>query len=250
MWTDPPETAELREGEVHLWRAELNAPQAWTDQAYETLASDEKERAERFIREEHGQRFTVARGTLRILLGIYTGRAPAQIAFVYGKDEKPALAPSTGDVEFNVSHSGDLALLAFSRDHIVGVDLESYREKLEIEKIARRYFSPAETQTLVDLPAHKQEEAFYRCWTRKEAYIKAKGDGMRIRLDAFDVSFSPGEAPKLLRSSEGQAECDAWTVYDIDVERKNFAAALVTRGTAIKVENWRFIHEQISTGLP
>ena len=198
---------------------------------------DEKTRAERFHFEEDRKRFIVRRGILRTILGGYLGVDPDQVQFAYGKNEKPELADSfaNGEIRFNLSHSGEVALYAFTRDREIGVDIEHIREISDMEQVSNRFFSLRENEVLHILSESKKREAFFNCWTRKEAYIKAIGDGLSCPLDSFDVSLVPGE-PARLQRIEGDSEAALrWSIQDLETEN-GFTAAFAVKGPIERVQ--------------
>ena len=200
-WCSPPETRwcwvamRFMSGE-----RSLDQTQSQIQSFLHTLAADEQARAERFHFERDREHFIVARGVLRAILGRYLNRAPERLSFCYGAHGKPALAGEAGAdaIRFNVSHSHGVALYAVTRGREVGIDLERIRFDLAVLEIAERFFSRREVATLRTLPTEAQRQAFFRCWTRKEAYIKARGEGLSLPLDQFDVSLAPGEPAALL----------------------------------------------------
>jgi 4'-phosphopantetheinyl transferase len=219
---------ELSVDEVHVWQANLDEHDAASLRI--VLAADENSRADRFHFTKDREHFIVARALLRKLLAAYVGLRAAELQFSYGEKGKPSLADSgPSAVNFNLAHSGGRALYAFSRGREVGVDLEFIREDLESEKIAARFFSPAEVAALERVPLELRKLAFFNCWTRKEAYIKARGEGLSLPLDEFDVSLGPGEPAALLRNHKDAAEVGRWTMRSIAVPQ-NFVAALVVEG--------------------
>ncbi|HMN30338.1 MAG TPA: 4'-phosphopantetheinyl transferase superfamily protein, partial [Caldilineaceae bacterium] len=159
---------------VHIWSITLDGAPAFLRQLQQTLSADEQERARRFQFAWLRRRFVVARGMLRTLLGCYLEQAPTAVHLVYNQYGKPALGDGEGEesLRFNLSHSGDLALLAFTRQAELGIDLEWIHPDIDYAEIAQRFFSPLEWAALCAVPAPQQLAAFYRCWTRKEAYIK------------------------------------------------------------------------------
>ena len=226
---------------VHVWRAGTEVPASRLALLYDLLAPDERARADRFHFEKDRRRFTVARGVLRTILGRYLAVEPAAIAFRYGVHGKPALA-GTGDprgVRFNVSHSHRLALYAFGFDRKVGVDVEYMRPNVDIAGLARRSFSPAEARALAALPATQQREAFFDCWTRKEAYVKARGEGISLGLDRFDVTLGPGQPPALLRLEGNPAEVSRWSMRALDAG-EGYKAALVVEGKGWHLGCWDY----------
>jgi 4'-phosphopantetheinyl transferase len=165
-----------------------------------------------------------------MILGAYLGANPQELAFRYSVKEKPSLdGLHAGQIEFNVSHSGNLALLAFARQRVLGVDVELIREQADREAIARRFFSEYEQQQLAALAPEERCAGFYRCWTRKEAYIKATGDGLSLPLHQFDVSLKPGDESALLAMRPDASEAAKWSLREVEADT-GYAAALCVRG--------------------
>jgi 4'-phosphopantetheinyl transferase len=183
------------------------------------LSTEERARAARFHFDRDRNRFIAARGHLRELLGAMLGVPPAEIKFSYNAYGKP----ETAGLQFNVSHSEWMALMAISRSRVVGVDIERKNRAFVDDRIPERFFSPAEVQALRALPEGQQTEAFFNCWTRKEAYVKARGLGLSLALDSFDVSLAPGEPARFLRGAEG------WEIEAVSAP-EGFAAAVVGSG--------------------
>lgn len=179
---------QLASDEVHCWSVRLDVSPETCAGLYATLAADERNRSGRFRFERDRRRFVVARGALRDVLGRYVGTRPDQIRFAYNPFGKPELSPEIGRrvaaccaptsrVRFNVSHSADLAIIAVAADTDVGVDLERVREA-DYTEIVRYFFSAAEVDELNTVPSHVQAQAFFSCWTKREAYVKARGEGL------------------------------------------------------------------------
>lgn len=167
--------------EVHSWCVTLDVPPEASARLYSTLSPDERNRSARFRFARDRQRFITARGVLRGLLGRYLGTRPDQIRFTYNAFGKPELSAEFGSrLRFNLSHSGDLALIAITTDAAIGVDLERIRPQPDYGAIARSVFSAAEVDQLNSLPSHLYAQAFFNCWTRKEAYVKARGEGLAM----------------------------------------------------------------------
>ncbi len=183
-----------------------------------TLTDDEVERAERFHFDKDRDRYIVARGLLRKILGGYVGKKPQKLRFRYSDYGKPELTDEAKgqNINFNLSHSHGLALYGVTRNRGIGVDLELIRADFADEKIAERFFSPREVATLRSLPKEVQARAFFNCWTRKEAYLKALGDGLSRPLGDFEVSLVPGEPAKLLRVGWDPAERDRWSLQALE----------------------------------
>jgi 4'-phosphopantetheinyl transferase len=229
-WSSPLATPDLARREIHVWCASLATYEATFERLESTLADQERERAGRFISERDRDRYIAARGILRDLLGKYLGCAPRSIEFAYGPYGKPALAAAAPRPEicFNLSHSHGLAAVAIGQEREVGIDVELIRAEFASEAIAKRYFSAREIDELSRLPAELRTEGFFLCWTRKEAYIKAKGDGLQIPLDSFDVSLSPGRPATL--SSVDQPRWGIESFVPSLVSERRFAAAVVAEG--------------------
>ncbi|HXK09640.1 MAG TPA: 4'-phosphopantetheinyl transferase superfamily protein [Vicinamibacteria bacterium] len=235
LWEPVSEVRDLAPDEVHVWCADLDVlSEATFDLA---LSPDERARGERFRFARDRRRFSISRGLLRHLLGRYAHVPPAALRFGYGHRGKPFL-PGDDGLRFNVSHSGGLALLAFARDRELGVDVERERSVPEACDIARRYFSRREETALVSLPEGERTKAFFRCWTRKEAVVKAQGDGLAQPLDAFDVTLAPGEPARLL-FVRGEALPRFW-LEDVP-PAPGFAGALAVGGRPARVVRraWR-----------
>jgi 4'-phosphopantetheinyl transferase len=218
-----------RADRVDVWATGLDRDPGGLARLRESLADDESARAERFHFERDARRFVVARAVLRDVLGAYLGVAPRDVRFVYGPRDKPALAPpfDAAGVQFNVSHSGEIALYAVTLHRQVGVDVEQVRPLPDLAVLAERNFSPTERGALLALPAARRPPAFFACWTRKEAYVKALGDGLSHPLDAFTVSFAAGEPARLVEIVGDAAAAARWTLAAIDVGAGYEAAVAV-----------------------
>lgn len=226
-WTTPPQDLNLPPSEIHLWRATLDVVPAMVRQFAETLALDEQSRATRFIFEKDRNHFVAARGILRQLLGIYLRCPPETVGFNYGEAGKPALRSNSPriPIHFNVSHSYGVAVFAFGNGRELGVDVQKILPDFATEDIAQRYFSPRELEELRSLPPSLRSEGFFNCWTRKEAYVKACGEGLRIPLASFDVNLAPGIHAAFLRGVN-----PIWQIVAF-AAAKSFPAALVYDGS-------------------
>lgn len=238
-WNPPPGRPQRPDGEVHVWRAALDAPARSTAGFEQCLSPDERQRLERFRFEHDRKRYLVGRGLLRTLLGRYVDAAPDRLRFDYTPFGKPHLAagPARQDLQFNVSHSGELLLIAVTCGRALGVDVEQVRADIEVATIAACYFSPNEQAALAELAGTEQVDAFFDCWTRKEAYIKARGDGLSRPLDQFDVSLKPGQAARLLETRPDPAEAHRWHLAELDVGA-GYKAALAVEGTGWTLRCW------------
>lgn len=238
----PPRAAgsplELPAGELHLWAASLDPGPARVAALGRTLSEDEWVRARRFRFEVHRRRFIVGRGVLRALLGAYLGAPPERLAFTYGERGKPDFAaPLPAPLFFNLSHSHELALLGVTRAREVGVDIEHVKPMADLARIAERFFAPAENASLLGLPAAEHERAFFRCWTRKEAYLKAVGVGLAAPLDSFTVTLGPDEPARML-SLEGDAAAGArWRLAHLEPAPGYLGAAAV-EGVELALRCW------------
>lgn len=237
-WRPPPARLALDGAEVHVWRVALAPPADDVAALARTLDDVERARAGRFHFERDRTAFTVVRGALRTLLGRYLDRPPAAIALGYAARGKPHLAADEPDrgLGFNVSHAGAWGLLAFTRGRALGVDVERRRTIDELDALARHSFSPAELAAWRALPAPDQPEAFFRCWARKEAFIKATGEGI-AQLAEFDVELRPGEPPRLLRTPDPPDAPPRWSIHDLP-ELPDHAAALVVDGPVSQLACW------------
>ena len=199
-----------RAGEIHLRIAPLDLGAAEIEAERALLSEDEIRRADAFRRPLDRIRFTAARAWLRRTLASCLGRDPARLVFAVGPHGKPFLPEAGGALDFNLSHSGGFALLAVSPGFPVGADIEEMRP-IE-EKLAERFFSPGEIRALRALPPAGREAGFFRCWTRKEAYLKALGSGLATPLDGFTVTLGPDEPARLLSVSGRPGEAEAWRI--------------------------------------
>jgi 4'-phosphopantetheinyl transferase len=206
-WTAGPPTPGLKADEVHVRRISLDLGSDVLAARAETLSHDEWTRAQRFVFATDRRRFVAARGALRAVLGRYTEQAPERLRFGYGTQGKPYLADA-GNLEFNLSHSAELAVLALARGRRVGVDLEYKRELQDLEALAQHTFAPGEWAALLSVPTESRHQRFFRCWTRKEAYLKARGDGLSFPLEAFEVSLDT--EPRLITNRLEPNEPNRW----------------------------------------
>jgi 4'-phosphopantetheinyl transferase len=230
------DAVKLGKGEAHTWHADLESlplPGNWRD----TLSQDEHERASRFRFDRDKRHFIICRTLLRVLLGNYLGLGPADVVFHYSSHRKPSLAAPTSDIRFNLSHSGERAVFAFIRGRELGIDVEQIRQDFEAQSVAERFFSWAEREALARIPPEIRQEAFFHCWTRKEAFVKAKGDGVFLPLDQFDVSLIPGQPAQLLDTRPNSEERNRWSLCALDVADQ-YAGALVVEGPTVKVVNY------------
>ena len=241
VWHLPPESLTLADDEVHVWRAFLDLEPHHVQGLQRTLLPGELERAGRFRFVRDRRRFIVARGVLRAILSRYLNIEPCQVRFSYNPYGKPALARGLGDdrLRFNLAHSHALALCAVTRNREVGIDLERIRADLVSRQTAEQFFSPREIAVLRSLPKAAQTAAFFHCWTRKEAYIKARGEGLSFPLDRFDVSLAPGEPAALVNTPGDPSEAARWSLKDLS-PGPGYVAALAVEGHGWRLKCWQW----------
>ena len=204
----------------------------------ETLSADERVRAERFYFERDRKRFIVGRGLLRTILGRYLDIKPSRLQFCYQSHGKPVLAEfGAGKLHFNLSHSQGLALYAVTREQEIGIDIEHVRHIPEADEIVKRFFSARENAVFKALPANQKPQAFFNCWTRKEAYLKAIGDGLACPLDRVEVSLTPGEPARL--SSIADPSLDHWTLQEL-TPACSYVGALAVQGQNWSLSCWQW----------
>jgi 4'-phosphopantetheinyl transferase len=240
-WNPAGADVQLSAHEVHVWRISLQQRASTVACLQTMLARDEVTRAERFHFAKDRQHFIVARGVLRMLLGRYVGQEPGQVQLrsnAYGKPFLLLPAQKTS-LHFNLSHSHDLALIACTYAGQVGIDVEYMRPDIEYEQLAQHFFSPSEQQMLQAHPDAAKQQAFYTCWTRKEAYIKARGMGLSLPLDLFDVSLDPAEPAALLESREDPLETTRWVLHTLH-PCPGYAATLAVEGKRWELRCWQW----------
>jgi 4'-phosphopantetheinyl transferase len=235
-WLLPPSNLTLTNHETHVWRAELDCESTDPQQLFALLTPDEQQKAARFHFEKDRNHYSAARGLLRLILSSYLSEDPRNLRFTYNPYGKPALDSNL--LQFNVSHSQGLALYAVARHHQVGIDLEYMRTDFGWRQIVEQYFSAQEFNALIQLPESQQCRAFFDGWTRKEAYIKAKGQGLSIPLNQFDVALSPAEPAALLRTQWDSDEAAQWTLHALH-PAENYAGAIAIQGRDLQLHYWQ-----------
>lgn len=225
---------------IHVWEFPLVVAESLFVEFASLLSPDERERAARFHFERDARKFTVARGSARSILSAYVKQSSRDLQFSYSHYGKPSIAGSSSGFRFSVSHSGDFALVAVARDREVGVDIEKIREDVETDKLAERFFSAAERLAIRHLVADRRVAAFFRCWTCKEAFLKAQGVGLSRPLGSFDVEVNTDRKAQLLATRPSGHEADTWTLYDIEAPR-DYAAAVAVEGSVneITILRWK-----------
>lgn len=226
----PAGSVALGTDELHVWAVPLHGD---PERFGELLSPAERQRLQRFHFADHRRRYQIGHGALRSILGGYLGEDPKALEFVQGPRGKPYVA-GRGPY-FNLSHSGKLALIGVSGCEL-GLDVEKVRHLESLTEIARKHFSPSEFAALDALAGDARELAFYRGWTRKEAYIKALGEGLSMPLDTFDVSL--GESPQLLACRDGREDPAHWSMFDVS-PGPEFVGAVALRATRAAVRCFR-----------
>jgi len=224
-WAIPP----LLEGQVHVWFQDLALAASSLEKFTYLLSDDERKRAGRFRFLVDSVEFVVSRATLRLLLAAYQSLQADQLNFLVSEYGRPGLVAQAQDqpIQFNISHSSSLALLAFSRRHRIGIDVERVRHDFEPLDISDKYFSLSERAVLRGLRSELRHEAFFRCWTRKEAFIKAVGEGLSHPLNRFDVSLDPRSEAALLATRPNSREAARWELRDVVVQPGYVAAMAI-----------------------
>jgi 4'-phosphopantetheinyl transferase len=245
-WPKPPADWAKRlnvpvgaERQVHVWAASLAVSTNRLAQLEAILAKDERARAARFHFERHRNRFIAGRGLLREIVGSYIQEQPAALQFGYGPNGKPRLVRPTSALQFNLSHSEELALVAVTTESDVGVDVECVRRLNDAGEMVARFFSPRESAAFSELPVEQQPVAFFNLWTRKEALLKASGEGIGRLLNQVEVSFLPGSEAELRRLPAEFGALSRWMLVAL-APAPGYAGALVVAAPAAKVECWRW----------
>jgi 4'-phosphopantetheinyl transferase len=244
MWLPPPVDLALSTDEIHVWRASLDLPASRVDGLQQTLAPDELSKAERFRFQKDRQRFIVTRALLRAILSRYLDTEPGELRFSISEYGKPALIPPSAQdtINFNVSHSHRLALYAITHNDPVGIDLEYIRPLSEVDQIAKRSFSAQENAVFSAFTQTQKLEAFFKYWTRKEAYLKAIGEGLSLPMDQFDVSLDPGESVNLSSVRGDSQEVSRWFLREL-IPATGYVAALAMEGNIWKLACWSWPEE-------
>ncbi len=241
-WLPPPNDLALCDDDVHVWRAQLDRNGADVQSLEQILSAEEQARARRFHFEQDRKHFVVAHGLLRHVLSYYLDLEPSQLRFCHSPHGKPCLVKMSHQeaLSFNASDSGGLALYAVTRGRKVGIDVEQIRTDCPWEQIADLIFSSREKAMLRGLQTDQaKRRAFFECWTRKEAYIKARGEGLSLPLDQFEVSLATGEGAKLLEMSGDPLEASRWSLHGLCLG-PGYAAALVVEGHDYRLSCWQW----------
>ena len=238
-WPRPPSRVVLSADEIHIWRARLDLPASRIDELAELLSPDEHDRAARLRLPDSRARFVTARGCLRRILASYVGLHPAHLTFYYSETGKPRLAnPSvSAGIRFNLSHSADLALYAVAAERELGVDVEYADRPVNTLRIANRFFGAGEAAELSGLQPEDRPLAFYRCWTRKEAYAKAVGEGLRLVLKRFQVARAADDPVSRVHVKGDPSQTGKWAIHDLE-PGAGYVAALAVEDRAFRLRLW------------
>lgn len=217
----------LEDRVIHVWVVPIQLSDSMVANFHNVLSPDERTRVGKFRFDHLRQSFIFTRGTLRLLLGRYLQLAPEEVSFCYSGTGKPNVDIETS-LRFNTSHSGNIVLFAFARECDLGVDVEQIRVLADMDRIVSRFFCPEEVSQFASLPPAQRENAFFRCWTRKEAYLKATGNGLSTQLDSFCVTLHPSERAKVVHIQGESDDAQAWTLHDLAFSPK-YAATVAYR---------------------
>lgn len=235
----PPPMPFLTSSAVHVWSIPLGVREEILAALRDVLDDDERQRAARFHFERDARRFVVAHGAVRFLLAGYAQAQARDLRFQHSSYGKPSLQDPLSDFHFSVSHSNDQALFAVARTREVGVDIEWIREDVETDILAERFFSPGERDSLRGLPPDQRVAAFFRCWSCKEAFLKAQGVGLSRSLDSFDVDVNVGCPARLIATRPDASEAERWSLRELAIA-KGYAAAVAVDGAFGELSTLRY----------
>jgi 4'-phosphopantetheinyl transferase len=210
---------------IDVWAVQLTARDIVAESCFAILSPDERVRADSYRFDGYRRSFVLSRGILRALLGCYLSVPADTIRFSYTKSGKPCLFDSNSDIRFNLSHSADTALYAMTRQCDVGIDIERIRPLQDMYRIEERFFCPQEIEDLRALPLAEHEIAFFNCWSRKEAYVKAIGEGLLMPFNRFRVTLRPGDPVQFVHLSGDREAAKKWTLQNISIV-PGYAAAI------------------------
>lgn len=224
---------------VHVWFADVMANESNYRSNYALLSKEETRRAETFKFEKDKKKYVVSKGILRRLSSFYLHIAPEDVVFDYGEFGKPSFGFTT-KLKFNTSHAGDKAVFVFTENNSIGVDIELIKSDLDVMNLAENFFSEKEISDLANLHSSERNVAFYRCWTRKEAFIKAKGIGLSFPLKSFSVSTNSDMQAELLETDWNPSERLSWKLFS-HKPTENYISAIAIQGAvgSIRYSDWK-----------
>jgi 4'-phosphopantetheinyl transferase len=234
---------QMNDGEIHGWVGRLRASTECVSRFYAALSSPEKAKAEGFRFERHRLFYIISHGLLRSILASYLGVSPKDIAFEYGMHGKPSLGTLQAQLHFNMAHSGDYMLCGLCQNCEIGVDLEQIRELPDSELIANRFFTKSECRELLTVRPEFRSKAFFTCWTRKEAFIKATGDGLSLPLNTFEVSIRPGQPATLRILERTKYSLLPWSLVHLEPDEGCVGAMALPR-TTYDLKVWKFANAE------
>jgi 4'-phosphopantetheinyl transferase len=240
LWNLPSTNLALAATDLHVWQTSLDQSTESVTHFRAILSADERVRADRFHFDRDRRRYIVARGVLRSIIGRYLDVAPEHVTFDYGPQGKPRLSLGSGQIplHFNVAHSHELALYAVTPALEVGIDIEyMLRQVADIDQLAARFFSVNENAIYRALPAIDRRVAFFRCWARKEAFIKAIGEGLSHPLDRFDVTLAPDQSAAILTINGESVDPSAWSLFHLE-PAADYIGAVVVQGSIGRLTGW------------
>ncbi|HWC61759.1 MAG TPA: 4'-phosphopantetheinyl transferase superfamily protein [Verrucomicrobiae bacterium] len=237
-WQPPSSHPPLAENEIHVWATTLSVAPAILEKFASTLSADERERVNRFKFEKHRNRYLAGRGALRAMLAPYFGTHAAGLRFEYLENGKPALTGefANAGIHFNLAHTGDLALAAITRVGMIGVDVESVRPIKNVDELVARFFSPRESKLFQKLSEDQKPAAFFNLWTRKEAMLKATGEGITRSLNLVEVSFLPGDMARVVAISGDAKAGERWCLREL-WPAKGFTGAVAVEWETLNIEH-------------
>lgn len=237
QWRRAPRVLQLTRDDVHIWRFGLDQSSHLLDRLSPLLSGDERQRARRLSFAQDSRRYILCRGLLRCILGRYLDTTPEEIVFSYSSLGKPEVQNTAG-LQFNLTHSENLALIAVSRDRAIGIDLEHIQAVSAMQRVIKRICSPQEQAIFATLGKDEQLAAFYTCWTRKEAYLKATGEGFSRSPDQIEVTFTPGAPARIIRVRGDDDAAAAWSLRSLHPADGYIAAVAVAGTPAYTLSCW------------
>lgn len=240
QWNTPPQQIIIPPRDIHVWRINVNDYSNYLANFYKLLSYDEHKRTSQYHFEKDRKNFIIARGILRSIISRYLLITPEEIKFSYNAYGKPYLNPkNNGPLYFNISHSADLILYIFSKNNEVGIDVENIHPIDNFENIAEQFFSPRENIKLKSVPASLRLNSFFKCWTRKEAFIKAIGNGLSYPLHEFDVSLLPNEPATLLKVQRDPYLSSQWSLKAL-TPYPGYEAAFIFKVPCENIKYWQY----------